>query len=206
MPVWQLLGGKFRDDVRIYLDCHAAGALECLSTLLQPGAPAWLVEKEAVHDDRAGIIAASAERARQMAALGYTALKFELDLPGTTFDSATGYTLRSADIDWMVDLTGSIRAAIGPDVDLAMDAHWRYRASDIVQVAKALEPFRLMWLEDPVPPDDTASLRYLRQHTSTPIGTGENLQLRRGFYPLIVEVIPPPKTVPAGMIGFPVSK
>ncbi len=187
LPVWQLLGGKFRDQARIYLDCHAAGALECLSTLLQPSTPSWLVEKEALHDDHAGIIAASAERARHMAELGYTALKFDLDLPGTTFDSATGYSLRSADIDWMVQLTGSIREAIGPDVDLAMDAHWRYRASDIVQVARELEPFRLMWLEDPVPPDDTASLRYLRQHTTTPIGTGENLQLRRGFYPLIVE-------------------
>lgn len=187
LPVWQLLGGKFRDEARIYLDCHAAGALECLSTLLQPSTPAWLVEKEEFQEDRVNIIAASAERAKHMADLGYTALKFDLDLPGTTFDSATGYALRSNDIDWMVNLTGSIREAIGPDVDLAMDAHWRYRASDIVQVAKELEPFRLMWLEDPVPPDDTASLKYLRQHTTTPIGTGENLQLRRGFYPLVVE-------------------
>jgi len=187
LPVWQLLGGKFRNEARIYLDCHAAGALECLSTLLQPSTPSWLVEKEAFHDDGANIITASAERAKHMAELGYTALKFDLDLPGTTFDSATGYALRSNDIDWMVNLTGSIREAIGPDVDLAMDAHWRYRASDIVQVAKELEPFRLMWLEDPVPPDDTASLKYLRQHSVTPIGTGENLQLRRGFYPLVVD-------------------
>jgi len=36
--------------------------------------------------------------------LGYTALKFDLDLPGSTFDSATGYTLRTKDIDWMVAL------------------------------------------------------------------------------------------------------
>jgi L-alanine-DL-glutamate epimerase-like enolase superfamily enzyme len=43
-----------------------------------------------------------------------------------------------------------------------------------------------MWLEDPVPPDDVRSLAYLRQHARTPIGTGENLQLRAGFWPLLV--------------------
>src|SRR5688500_11275736 len=46
LPVYQLLGGKFRDRVSIYLDCHAAGALECLSTLLQPTPRSWECEAE----------------------------------------------------------------------------------------------------------------------------------------------------------------
>jgi L-alanine-DL-glutamate epimerase-like enolase superfamily enzyme len=186
VPVWQLLGGKFRDEVRLYLDCHAAGALECLSPLLQPSAPHW--QREAPHADlsRVDIIDASAERAAEMAKLGYTALKFDLDLPGSTFDSAVGYTLKSADMDWMVGLAHAIRRAVGPDVDLAFDAHWRYRPNEILQVAKELESCRLLWLEDPLPPHDTKSLAYLRAHTSTPIGTGENLQLREGFWNLIV--------------------
>ena len=87
----------------------------------------------------------------------------------------------------MVRLTHTIREAIGPEVDLAMDAHWRYRPTDIVQVAREVESARLMWLEDPVPPDDMRSLTYLRQQTSTPIGTGENLQLRSGFWRLLTE-------------------
>lgn len=186
MPVWQLLGGKFRDETRIYLDCHAEGALECLSPLLQPIAPTWELQHGANDLSREEVIVASAARARAMADAGYTALKFDLDLPGSTFDSASGYPLSGGDIDWMVNLTAALREAVGPAVDLAMDAHWRYRANDMAQVARALEPFRLMWLEDPVPPHDLASLAYLRQHTTTPIGTGENLQLRQGFWPLIV--------------------
>jgi L-alanine-DL-glutamate epimerase-like enolase superfamily enzyme len=185
MPVWQLLGGKFRDEVRLYLDCHAAGALECLSPLLQPTKPRWQRPQTEPELDRAGILAASAERAAQMAGLGYTALKFDLDLPGSRFDSAVGYTLKSADIDWMVGLATAIRRAVGPDVDLAFDAHWRYRPNEILQVAKELESCRLLWLEDPVPAHDIKSLAYLRQHTTTPIGTGENLQLREGFWNLI---------------------
>ncbi|MCU0513079.1 MAG: mandelate racemase/muconate lactonizing enzyme family protein [Anaerolineae bacterium] len=186
LPVWQLLGGKFMDRARVYLDCHADGALECLSPLLQETPAPWDKDTPPRHLSREDIIAGSAARARAMADLGYTALKFDLDLPGSTFDSPTGYTLSSADIDWMVALTHSIRAAVGDAVDIAMDAHWRYRASDILQVARQVEDCRLLWLEDPVPPDDLRALAYLRQHTTTPIGTGENLQLRQGFWPLIV--------------------
>jgi gluconate/galactonate dehydratase len=186
LPVWQLLGGKFRDNVRIYVDCHAAGALECLSPLLQPTPPSWHLETPVKGLSREDVITASAARAVEMAERGYTAMKFDLDLPGTTFDSATGYTLTSRDIDWMVGLASAIRQAVGPDVDVAMDAHWRYKPNDILQVAKQLEPLRLMWLEDPVPPANEQALKYLRQHTTTPIATGENLQLRQGFWNLIV--------------------
>jgi L-alanine-DL-glutamate epimerase-like enolase superfamily enzyme len=184
LPVWQLLGGKFRDEVRVYLDCHAAGALECLSPLLQETPATWEHEPPPQRTPQE-IILASAQRAQAMAELGYTALKFDLDLPGSRFDSATGYTLTTQDIDWMVSLTRALREAVGPTVDLAMDAHWRYRPNDILQVAREVEPFRLMWLEDPVPPDDKNSLKYLRQHTTTPIATGENLQLRNGFWDLV---------------------
>jgi L-alanine-DL-glutamate epimerase-like enolase superfamily enzyme len=186
-PVWQLLGGRFRDEVRLYVDCHAAGALECLSPLLQPITPSWDITRAMASDDRGEVIAASVARAREMVDVGYTALKFDLDLPGSTFDAASGYPLHGGDIDWMVALTAALRDAAGPDVDLAMDAHWRYRASDILQVARAVEPFRLLWLEDPLPPHDEPGLRHLRTHTVTPIATGENLQLRQGFWNLIVE-------------------
>ena len=187
LPVWQLLGGKFRDEARIYLDCHAAGALESLSPLLQETQPSWQVGNgDETKLSREEVIPASAERAKEMAALGYTALKFDLDLPGSTFDSPTGYALSGRDIDWMVNLAQEVRKAVGPDVDLAFDAHWRYRPNDILRVATELEPLNLLWLEDPVPPHDKESLAYLRTGTSTPIGTGENLQLREGFWDLIV--------------------
>ncbi|MBI1882259.1 MAG: mandelate racemase/muconate lactonizing enzyme family protein [Chloroflexi bacterium] len=187
LPVWQLLGGKFRDEVRLYVDCHAAGALECLSPLLQPTPVHWETTKPNHDLAPDEIIQAAADRAQEMVALGYTALKFDLDLPATTFDSPTGYTLRAKDIDWMVNLTRTLREAVGPEIDLMMDAHWRHRANEILHVARAVEPYRLLWLEDPVPPADEASLAYLRQQTITPIATGENLQLRQGFWNLITK-------------------
>ena len=187
-PVYQLLGGKFREGVRIYLDCHAEGSLECLDSLLQPTKPAW-VKSDVLNEqkpDPEEIIAGSARRAAAMVDLGYTALKFDLDLPGSAFDSPEGYTLRIKDMDWMIRLVHEVRASV-PNADLAFDAHWRYRANEILQVMKELESCRLLWLEDPVPPQDKKGLQYLRQHTSTPIGTGENLQLVSGFYDLCTQ-------------------
>lgn len=186
LPVWQLLGGKFRDEVRLYVDCHAAGALDCLSPLLQPSPAAWQPEPPPPLSPTETIDAA-AQRARAMVDAGYTALKFDLDLPGSSFDSAIGYPIRQGEIDWMVTLTEVIRDAIGPEIDLAMDAHWRYRASDILQVARAVERCRLLWLEDPVPPHAAHDLAHIRSHTTTPIATGENIQLRQGFWSLIVD-------------------
>jgi len=48
-----------------------------------------------------------------------------------------------------------------------------------------LEPLRLMWLEDPLPPHDLEGLARLKDQTITPIATGENLQLTQGFWPLL---------------------
>jgi len=195
LPVYQLLGGKFRDRVRLYLDCHAEGSLECLDTLLQPTAPSWI---EAVADEKEpsaeDIIEGSARRAAAMAKLGYTALKFDLDLPGSTFDNPEGYALSTEDMDWMIRLVHEVRAAV-PHTDLAFDAHWRYRANEILQVMKEVEDCRLLWLEDPLPPQDQKGLEYLHGQTSTPIGTGENLQLLSGFFDLttrnLADVITP---------------
>lgn len=112
-------------------------------------------------------------------------MKFDLDIPGSRFDASAGYTLTAADRDWLVDMAMQLRETVGPDVGLAFDAHWRYRASDIIDVAKGLQPMRPLWLEDPVPPHDLEGFRHVREHTTVPIATGENLQLRHGYAPLL---------------------
>src|SRR5205085_762760 len=59
--------------------------------------------------------------------------------------------------------------------------HWRYSVSDVVKVARALEPFRLLWLEDPVPPESVDALRAVSSQVRIPVATGENLYLFEGF-------------------------
>ena len=90
VPLWRLFGGKFRDRVRIYADCHAGEALESYSSVLVARRPSWagLDEDEAAElhwapTEKEGIYTpeAYAARAKQMAERGFTALKFDLDLP-----------------------------------------------------------------------------------------------------------------------------
>lgn len=185
LPVYELLGGKFRDKARIYLDCHAAGSLEALNTLLQPSRPAWMGEEDEAEPTHEEIIEGAKAHASEMAALGYTALKFDLDLPGSTFDNPEGYSIKTKEIDWMVNLVKAVREGAGEEVDVAFDAHWRYKAHEIVQVMQLMEPYRVMWVEDPLPPHDIEGLEYIRKLTHTPIATGENLQLQIGFKPLL---------------------
>lgn len=158
-PVYQLLGGKFRNRIRIYADSHA----------------------ETLRD-----IDAWQERALQVRERGFDAIKFDLDTiaPELQLDSYNR-TLTNRAIRRMVEIVRAVREVLGPDVELALDCHWSYNITDAIRLAQALEPFYLLWLEDPTPPENAEAMAQVRAATSTPICTGENLYTRHGFRPLI---------------------
>jgi L-alanine-DL-glutamate epimerase-like enolase superfamily enzyme len=190
VPIYRLLGGKFRDQIRIYADCHSGEALESLDDVLRSRQPSWVRQntKHTPKDyyDQTDNAAPSSpdeyrKRALAMKSQGYTALKFDLDVPGTQGSDPHNRCLTNPAIDHMVALIGAVREAVGEDIDLAVDCHWRYSVSDVVKVARALEPFRLLWLEDPVPPESVGALRAVSSRVKIPIATGENLYLFEGF-------------------------
>ena len=81
----------------------------------------------------------------------------------------------------------AVRDAVGPDVGLAVDL-WRHASpSRAIDLARAMEPFDLLWLEDPFAPSDAASLRYVRDVIHQPLLTGETLPTRREFAPLFAD-------------------
>ncbi|MDA0710930.1 MAG: mandelate racemase/muconate lactonizing enzyme family protein [bacterium] len=157
VPIWQLLGGKFRDKIRLYNDCHAG----------QDDTPASWVEK-----------------AIEAEARGFDAIKFDID-PRPTQRDRYNRGISNADISFFVDVVTAIREALDPNTDLAIDAHWRYAPNDILKVAHAFEALNLLWLEDPVPPENVAAMAKVTAATRTPICTGENFYTRHGFRELI---------------------
>jgi len=170
-PIYNLFGGRFRDKVRIYADCHSG--------------------KDATPESYA-------ERAREVAAAGFTAIKFDLDNknpftldvsgdphPSRSWFEPFNRTIGSAEREWMVSIVAAVRAAVGPDVMVAMDCHWKYTVNDAILLAQALERFDLLWLEDPVPPENIEAQRQVTHSTRTPICTGENLYRKHGFRELI---------------------
>jgi L-alanine-DL-glutamate epimerase-like enolase superfamily enzyme len=193
-PIYRLLGGTFRDKVRIYADCHGGEALESLDEVLRSRPASW-EPRGAAYTPRDYFGEASEDspaspdeyrrQALKKRADGFTALKFDLDVPGTEGTDPYNRSLSNRAIDHMVSLIGAVHDAVGADTDIAVDCHWRYNASDVVKVARELEPFRLLWLEDPVPPNNTAALKEVSSKVRVPIATGENLYLFEGFQEII---------------------
>ena len=156
-PIWQMLGGKFRDRVRVYNDCHAG-------------------------DDETP--EAYARKAVEVEARGFDAIKFDIDpLPSQRDEYNRG--IRNDHIQYYVDVVTTMREALKPDTDLAIDAHWAYTVVDILKVAQAFEDLNLLWLEDPIPAENIEAMQRVKNSTRTPICTGENFYTRHGFRELI---------------------
>ena len=95
----------------------------------------------------------------------------------------------------MVSVVAAVREAVGRDVMVAMDCHWKFAVGDAIKLAQAVEPYDLLWLEDPVPPENIDAQAKVTAATRTPICTGENLYRKHGFRELIekqaAEIIAP---------------
>lgn len=161
VPVYQLLGGKFRDRIRLYLD----------TALYQTRLPT---------PQQFGDAAAKAQKD------GYTAVKFDLDQGNDpNKHDQFNWTASPAEIQRMVDQMTAARQAVGPNFDICADLHARYDYPTGSRVAKRLEPLNLMWLEEPVPAENVDAYKLIAQETSTPICAGENIFLAHGFRRLL---------------------
>ena len=202
MPIWQLLGGKYRDEVRIYADCHAGEALTSIDPLLIPRTPAWMAaermeqDPSLVHLKRHGWDARDAEhltpeayakQARKMADRGFRILKFDIDVPTPFETDEYNRDLSRSEIEYADMLIGAVRKELGPETGLAIDCHWNYGVQAAVEMARAMEKHKLLWLEDPVPPENIRAIGEVQRNTATPISTGENHYFRLDFERLIVE-------------------
>ena len=201
MPVWQILGGKYRDSVRIYADCHGGEALESIDCMLIPRTPAWMggdCERKGVvslkhhgwdASERSAHLTADsyAARAREMASRGFSVLKFDVDVPMPYETDEYNRDLSRPEVEYAAELVGAVRKAVGRETALAIDCHWNYGVDAAIQLARAVEPYDLMWLEDPVPPENIRAVGEVQRNTKTTIATGENHYTRLQFQQLIVE-------------------
>jgi L-alanine-DL-glutamate epimerase-like enolase superfamily enzyme len=202
LPLWQILGGKYRDAVPIYADCHAGEALESITPLLVPRDPEWMrnagdeLRQSKVSLKHHGWDATGKDhltpesygkRARQMVERGFRLLKFDVDVPTPYETDEYNRDLSHPEIEHMAALVAATRQAVGKEIGLAIDCHWNYNVQAAIEMARAVEPHKLLWLEDPVPPENIRAIGVVQQNTSTPIATGENHYWRLDFQRLIVD-------------------
>jgi L-alanine-DL-glutamate epimerase-like enolase superfamily enzyme len=173
VPVYQLLGGKFRDRIPLYWSHFAS--------------------YRAVWPDVVGAhpeftYADWAAGARQVVDLGFKVLKTNLvqePVPGESpyFADYLDGMIDRRTIDEAVKWIGTLRDVVGPSIGIAVDVQFDYRMGGIVQLARALEPFNLYWLE--VESFDADALLAARRQTRTRLCHGESLIRREQFRPFL---------------------
>ncbi|OVE84682.1 mandelate racemase/muconate lactonizing enzyme family protein [Natronolimnobius baerhuensis] len=169
VPAYQLLGGKYRDEARIYCDLHT--------------------------EDEANPTACADEGERVVEDLGYDAIKFDLDVPSGHEKDRANRHLRGPEIDHKVQIVKEVTERVGDRADVAFDCHWAFSSGSAHRLADALEEYDVWWLEDPVPPENHDVQQEVTQHTTTPIATGENVYRTHGQRRLLenqaVDIIAP---------------
>jgi L-alanine-DL-glutamate epimerase-like enolase superfamily enzyme len=169
VPVYALLGGKFRDRLRVY---HDTGSPKTADP--KPWVEEALASKE----------------------YGFTAMKFDLDWEsrGQAIAGKTPFryrreiwnrTISAEEQRQWIRILEEILKALGPGYDVSLDCHWNYNTRDSLRLAQALEPLNLWFLEDPTPPENADAMARITAATKTPICTGENLYTRHGFRPYV---------------------
>jgi len=177
VPAYQLLGGKYRDSVRVYCDCHT-----------EEGA-----DPEACAD----------EAERVVEELGYDALKFDLDVPSGHERDRANRHLRPGEVRHKAEIVEQVTERVGDRADVGFDCHWSFAAGSAKRLAKALEAYDVWWLEDPVPPENLQVQQEVTESTVTPIASGENryrvTEARRLIENSAVDIVTPDLPKVGGM-------
>ena len=157
-PVWQLLGGKVRDKVKIY-------------THLGMG------DMKAVYRDTMNVTALT-DHAQKLVDLGYSAFKVVF-IPFTHF-TVTNQELKNVNL-----LMSSLRDKVGDDIEIMVDFHGRCGSGrSAIQYVKELEPYKPMFIEEPIQPGDTSTLLQIKESINCPLATGERLIGLQEFEPI----------------------
>ncbi len=156
-PVHELLGGRVHDRLRSYTYLYTEPA-DTTDVYLDPELAA---QRAAVYADR-----------------GFTALKFDPAGPYSAFDP------RQPDLealDRSEAYVAAIREAVGSRCDLLFGTHGQFTAPGAIRLARRLERFDPLWLEEPVPPELPEEMAAVARSTSIPVATGERLTTKYEF-------------------------
>ena len=149
LPVYQLLGGKCRDKIRVFANIGGES------------------------------IEARVSSAKQLVKEGYVSLRTNPFFGGFEQRDSTRVVTEA------VNLVGAIREGIGYDIDFGIEIHRNLQPDEAITLAKALEPFRLKYFEDPLAPESEEALSYIAEHIDIPMALGERSFLVPQFKELI---------------------
>jgi L-alanine-DL-glutamate epimerase-like enolase superfamily enzyme len=195
VPCWQLLGGKFRDRVRLYADTTVRPDPKEQGRLLKERMDRGITYLK--QDFGIGLL---------------QKVSGALSMPGGTSISQgdrvmhpfTGIEITDKGIAWLSDWVGQVREVIGMEIPLSTDHYGHISVNSCIKLARAMEKWNLAWMEDMVPWQFGEQMKQIRDSTTVPILTGEDIYLKEPFIKLIdmgaVDMIHPDLASSGGLI------
>lgn len=156
-PAYELLGGKAHERLRTYTYIYPEGE-----------------ETDAIYHDAE----LSAQRAAEYVARGFTAVKFDPAGAYSAFDPRQPSLEALARSERFVR---RLREAVGDKADLLFGTHGQFTPAGAIRLAKRLEPYDPLWLEEPTPPEMPEEMAVVARATSIPVATGERLTTKYEF-------------------------
>lgn len=184
VPVYQMLGGKYRDKIRLYADTPASrdpeiyakrmkGRIEKGYTFLKMDFGIQLIK-----DIPGALVGADVwDQSKQW--------KDEMGTYGMTRHPFTAIQITDLGIEKLVEYVDTVRSIVGMEIPMSADHFGHIDVNAAIRLGHAVEKYRLAWLEDMVPWDYTDKWRQITQAINTPTLTGEDIYLKEAFIKLI---------------------
>ncbi|MBI1764061.1 MAG: mandelate racemase/muconate lactonizing enzyme family protein [Acidobacteria bacterium] len=131
-------------------------------------------------EDLAHTPEAYAAKTKELVGRGYTGCKLD-----PFFNTPMNREVMQPDLRLAAAIVKAIREAGGPDYDIAIDVHGRWNTKSTLEIIRVLEPQRLFFYEEAVPPENVAAMAEVQRNTQTPLATGERIFGRQGFRELL---------------------
>jgi gluconate/galactonate dehydratase len=195
VPVWQMLGGKMRDRVRLYCDTVSMPTGEAMGNHLKERiAAGWTFCKMDLH---AGGEGGNSAGMYTRPAPDPTAIRPVRRSFGTLGDDQKGVPMGAYNpygehlftstfftdkgLDWLADYCETVRSIVGYEIPIATDHYGHFPIETFIKFARRLDKYNLAWYEDVVPWFYPDQLKRLKEACTTPICTGEDVYLAEGF-------------------------
>jgi L-alanine-DL-glutamate epimerase-like enolase superfamily enzyme len=204
VPCYQFFGGKYRDLVRVYADTPTP------EEQTPEAYAARVLERKKMSigltfikfDIGPKILSAGEEVFIGSPTKGEYPYAMRRRAPGSGF----GQRITDKGIALMAEVAKAVREAVGWETSLCIDhfGHGYMTAKEVIRLGKALEPYGLGWMEDPMPDSDIEGHRLVTRAINVPTAAGENLYLLEGFKEMIdtraVDIIHPDLLTSGGML------
>ena len=201
VPVWQMLGGKFRDKIRLYCDTDSHGGGrdmgKALANRMKQGYTFLKMDLgiELLMDVPGALSAPLGflQKMREYKKTVFSTPHGSIDpraMRGEAYDlfntahPFTGIHLTEKGLDFLEKYMADCRAVTGYEIPIAIDHLGHIPLEDCIKLARRLEKFNLAWMEDAIPWQLTDQWVRLAQSTTVPLGTGEDMYLKESFEPL----------------------